>query len=489
MNIWKLKKFILSALVLGGVFFGISWVMAAAPYDGGTGDGSDKLQATSTLSLGGDINADLSISSAANQEFTKDGADTSMSLVTITDATTPLITAAGDIRIVIPHGFPMIWDSSITTATLAGAASGKAIATVSYEQGDRILVINVLTNFVSGDVLTVSGLKFKDFISGGVDNLELHVSNGSQVTVVEDDKFILIGGIFNGGSGDGWSFSQSPDLSMENPTKLVFTTSAAAVSAGVVSSILTIQAQNASSALIENFSGNVTLSCSSGCASPNTMNFDVINSGSFDGSITTLDLVSGTASFYFKETTKGTPTISVAYTGLTSATQAQTVNATTPDSIKFATQPSSSAVSGVNFTTQPAVEILDSYGNRTTATYNVTLVEYISGSTPLGTLSATTNPLAATNGLATFAGAQHSASETIQLKATASGILTSVYSNNIIVGKTGSATQIAFITQPSTAANLGTAFATQPVLAVQDDNGKTITDDSTTRILLSRSTG
>ena len=56
-----------------------------------------------------------------------------------------------DIRITVPVGFNMSWDSSDTTATIGGGASSKVSTTVSYEDSGRTLVLDVTSDFAAGD--------------------------------------------------------------------------------------------------------------------------------------------------------------------------------------------------------------------------------------------------------------------------------------------------------------------------------------------------
>ncbi len=133
------------------------------------------------------------ISSAASQMFLTGSAAAAISTITVTDNTlTPYITAANDIRIKIPSGFNMVWDSTDTAATIGGAASAHVSGTVSYEDADKTLVINVSENFAVSDVITISGLSFKTFSAASVaDNLELEVNNAG-TTIAVDDKTISI---------------------------------------------------------------------------------------------------------------------------------------------------------------------------------------------------------------------------------------------------------------------------------------------------------
>src|SRR5439155_1064183 len=87
------------------------------------------------------------LASAANQLFLVGQAPTAMSAVTVTDAATPTITAATDLRIRIPASFNMTWNTALTTATLTGGAAAKVSPTVSYEDGGKTLVLNVTSNF------------------------------------------------------------------------------------------------------------------------------------------------------------------------------------------------------------------------------------------------------------------------------------------------------------------------------------------------------
>jgi hypothetical protein len=71
------------------------------------------------------------ISSDADQEFMVDGPTTVISTITITDNnSTPTITAANDIRIRIPAGFNMSWDTSDTAAVIGGGAASKVLQPV-----------------------------------------------------------------------------------------------------------------------------------------------------------------------------------------------------------------------------------------------------------------------------------------------------------------------------------------------------------------------
>ncbi len=135
------------------------------------------------------------ISSAANQNFTVAGAPRTVSTLTVTeDAGAGTITASGNLRIRIPAGFPMTWLTSDLSAVLGGSAAAKVSPTVSYEDAGHTLVLDVLSNFAPGDVLTIAGLSYANFTAvAGLDNLELVVSGTGGGTAAYDDKTISIG--------------------------------------------------------------------------------------------------------------------------------------------------------------------------------------------------------------------------------------------------------------------------------------------------------
>ncbi len=110
------------------------------------------------------------LSAATNQSFTFGDASTPMAQLTVTDFTTPTITAANDLRIPIATSTTfMLWDVTDTTATLGGTALSKVCGglsnctSITYEGGGSVMVVPVDTNFAASDTLTISDLSVKDF--------------------------------------------------------------------------------------------------------------------------------------------------------------------------------------------------------------------------------------------------------------------------------------------------------------------------------------
>jgi len=133
------------------------------------------------------------LSSQDDQYLFVGDAPTPIIRFTVTDDPgTPTITAANDLRIRIPTGFPMTWDAADSIATVVGAAAPKVATAVTYEDADQTLVLDVLTDFAPGDQIIVLGLAFANFaVVAPFDHLELEVGNDGTVSAL-DDKTIAI---------------------------------------------------------------------------------------------------------------------------------------------------------------------------------------------------------------------------------------------------------------------------------------------------------
>ena len=149
-----------------------------------------------------------------------------------------------------------------------------------------------------------------------------------------------------------------------------------------------------------------------------------------------------------------------------------TVVASAASKLAFTTQ-ASNGTGGVSLPTQPAVTVQDQFGNTvTTATNAITLA--IATNPAGGTLSATTNPLNATAGVAAFSGMKIDKVGTgYTLTASATG-LTSATSNSFNIS-VGPATQLAFAQQP-TNTQAASAIAPAVTVQVQDAGGNLVTD-------------
>jgi hypothetical protein len=177
----------------------------------------------------------------------------------------------------------------------------------------------------------------------------------------------------------------------------------------------------------------------------------------------------------------GTYTLSASSAGLASATNGSfTITVGAAAKLVVTTQPSGST-GGVVFATQPVITVEDSGGNTvTTDTSSVTLA--ITAGTPAtggpGALACTTDPLAASAGVATFAGCEINTAGTNYTLTATDGTLTSAVTSTLTI-TVGPAAKVGFTSSPGNTP-IGSNFATQPVVAVQDAGGNTITTNTST---------
>lgn len=138
----------------------------------------------------------LTISSAADKDFGLNDNATPNSVITITDhADTAEILMGATICIDIPVGVDMTWDPTDTTVVLGGPAFMKVSGPPVYSNGNKRMCLMVTADFLPGEVLTISGLKFDNFNSvSGPANLTLDVDGDGFVAVdATDDKTKAIG--------------------------------------------------------------------------------------------------------------------------------------------------------------------------------------------------------------------------------------------------------------------------------------------------------
>lgn len=178
-------------------------------------------------------------------------------------------------------------------------------------------------------------------------------------------------------------------------------------------------------------------------------------------------------------TTPNTGTL--AFTGaITSAAGTLTMVAGAPI-LTFTTQPSSPALAGTAFTpNQPIVQSLDRFGNVRVAD-PITLAIKSGTGTAGAILTCTTNPVNTdVNGYATFVGCSINrsspAGNPYVLRATTGA---AVAESAAIIVTPGPPTRLVFTTQPARGTP-GGAFAVQPVVAIQDALGNTVTTASAT---------
>lgn len=137
------------------------------------------------------------LSSASNQTFGVGGPTAAAATLTITDTVGGgTFTTTNDLRIRIPAGFNMIWDTSVTSVTIGGGAAGKVSTTLlAYEDSNQTAVIDVTANFATAEQITVSGLAFTSFTAiSALDNLELEVLNDAGLSATDDKTIEILTG-------------------------------------------------------------------------------------------------------------------------------------------------------------------------------------------------------------------------------------------------------------------------------------------------------
>ncbi len=174
--------------------------------------------------------------------------------------------------------------------------------------------------------------------------------------------------------------------------------------------------------------------------------------------------------------TAGSRTVSVNDTAQTSKTGSASVSVSAASATRlgFTTQPGN-GTGGSALNPQPVVAIQDTYGN--TVTSGSTSVSLAIATNPGGGTLSGTVIVPTSGGVATFTNLSINKPGTgYTLTTTNTSSLTNTTSNafNITVGP---AAKLAFTTQPGNGTG-GSALSTQPVVAVQDAGGNTITSDT-----------
>jgi hypothetical protein len=191
-------------------------------------------------------------------------------------------------------------------------------------------------------------------------------------------------------------------------------------------------------------------------------------------------------------------TYQVTYGGTTFyADQTVTLSAGLPAKIAITTQPANT-ISRTAFTTAPVANIQDAYGNRvlaSTASIKADLAYNSSTSANISlvpSLTGVTQAVGAGTAISTFTGGSalsYESAGTYKIRfsyvaesGSDTAVVTPALSNSFTVAAADPA-KVAFTTNPSNVASRG-AFATTPVLTVQDANGNSVIGTSTTSVTL-----
>lgn len=165
-------------------------------------------------------------------------------------------------------------------------------------------------------------------------------------------------------------------------------------------------------------------------------------------------------------------TLIASSTGLALAeTGPLSVDAGAAAAIAFVAEPSPTATSGAPLAVQPAVRLLDAFGNDVATAGQVVTATIMSGPTgaSLANASATTDAA----GVATFTGLAITGGGGSYALAFAVPGLTGVTSGTITLGA-GAASQLVLVTAPSTSTRNGEAIPVQPAVRLRDASGNDV---------------
>jgi hypothetical protein len=276
------------------------------------------------------------------------------------------------------------------------------------------------------------------------------------------------------------SGTQQETVTAAAASKLVFTSTAVTTTAGVASGSITVQRQDQyGNSNTTDASRTVTLASTSG----GTVTFT-------PASPLTISSGSSSASFTYTDTKAGTPTItaaSISPTTITSATQQETVNAAAASKLVF-TSTAVTTTAGVA-SSSITVQRQDQYNNPNTAdaARTVTLSSSSSGTVTFNPTSLTISSGASS---ASFTYTDTKAgTPTITAASTSPSTITSATQQETV--NAAAASQLVVTTQPSASTVAGVAFATQPVVTIEDAFGNVLTSgsDSTVSVALTLTTG
>ncbi|MBI2917725.1 MAG: hypothetical protein HYY01_06990 [Chloroflexi bacterium] len=251
-------------------------------------------------------------------------------------------------------------------------------------------------------------------------------------------------------------------------TNVVVTTSPAGAVAGAAFNtqpVVTVQDAGGNTVTTSSASIVLTLTSGTGTLSGTTTVSAVNGVATFSG--LSIDLAQG----------PGTKRLTASSTGLAAGLSATFGVAGPATQLAFTTSPSSPTIGGATFATQPVVAVQDTFGN-TVANSAASVTVAINTNPGTGTLSGTAT-VAAVNGVATFSGLSINKAGTGYDLVASSGTLTTAVSAGFNI-TAGAAAKLAFTTQATASNPAGSAFATQPVVTVQDSYGNTVTGDTST---------
>ncbi len=372
----------------------------------------------------------------------------------------------------------VISPAAAASLAIATQPSGTATAGVSFAQQPVVRVVDAFGNLVTSDSTT----QITVTRAAGAGTLQ----GTTTVTVV--NGIATFAGLNHTVAGTiDLDFSSAPALGTVNSTDIVISPAAAdhlviATQPSATATAGVAFVQQPVVQVVDAF-GNVVTSDST----TQITAVRAAGAGTLQGT-TTVTVVNGIATFAdLNHTVAGTIDLDFSSTPVLGTVNSTDILISPAAAVGLAivTEPSASATAGVAFGQQPAVRVVDAFGNTVTSdnTTQITAVRAAGAGTLQGTTTVTV-----VNGIATFAGLNHTVAGTIDLDFTSTPALGTVNSTDIVVSPAAAASLV-IATEPSATATAGVAFVQQPVVRVVDAFGNTVTSDSTTQITAVRAAG
>ena len=242
-----------------------------------------------------------------------------------------------------------------------------------------------------------------DIIAGNQPDWSISVLKNNGGFAIFDDLWINKSGqgykLKAESTGFGYKISDQFNINPSTVSKIVFITSPQTITAGNISSVMSIQTQD-SFDNVSNVNSNTTINLNTTSSGGK---FYLDNVGSLEITSVTIPSGQNTVSFYYKDTKAGVPTITCSETpsqGWTDAVQQQTINPADANKLAFIVQPSTTTAGQV-ITPAVQVAVQDQYGNTITSD-NSTQITISTNANPWGSSLLGTKTKIVSNGVAIF---------------------------------------------------------------------------------------
>jgi hypothetical protein len=397
--------------------------------------------------------------------------DTKAGSPTITAAATGLTSATQTETITAAAGAKLVITSTAFSATASTSATSAFTTTLEDAFGNPTTSASAIKVNLSS---SSSGAKFATSSGGGSVTSVTLPANTSSVTAYYADTVAGTPTITVQASGLSPNGTQTETITAASAAKLVFTTGAVSgpTSSSATLGPITVQLEDTYGNPVNAGSGGTTVSLSSSSTG------GIFSASSAGTHITSITIASGksSASFYYGDTKAGTPTITASHTGLTPATQTETITGVTATKLAFIAGPVSGAASSSAELGPITVQVQNAAGTGVNVATNTTV--NLSSSSTGGIFSVNSNGTPTTTSVVIPAGSSSvnfyygdtkAGSPTITAAATG---LTSATQTETITAGTPSSIVIVSGSPQSTTVN--TNFANPLVVQVTDANGNLV---------------